>query len=131
MKNKYHVRGKTAYRASLALRAESAILGSGRGNLSTLEYHLPGILVSCVKEPVQSLVLGRVKLPQVEGPLLTREDPADEHDLHYVDEFELLAHHVLDTCLESGQLSRTTPGQALLLLGGEPRGKRRAYHGVI
>ena len=39
-------------------------------------------------------MLGRVELPQVEGPLLTREDPADEHDLDYVDEFELLGHHV-------------------------------------
>ena len=59
----------------------------------------------CVKEPVQSLVLGRVELPHVESPSLTREDPADEHDLDYVDEFELLVHHVLNTCLESGQLS--------------------------
>ena len=62
--------------------------------------------MSCVKEPVQSSVLGRVELPQVESPLLAREDPADEHDLDYVDEFELLVHHVLNTCLESGQLSR-------------------------
>ena len=59
----------------------------------------------CVKEPVQSSVLGRVELPQVESPLLAREDLADEHDLDYVDEFELLVHHVLNTCLESGQLS--------------------------
>ena len=64
----------------------------------------------------------RVELPQVELPLLAREDPADEHDLDHVDEFELLVHHVLNTCLESGQLFRTTPGQALLFPGGEPRG---------
>ena len=66
-------------------------------------------------------MLGRVKLPQAESPLLAREDPADEHDLDYVDEFELLARQVLDACLESGQLSRTTPRQALLFPGGEPR----------
>jgi hypothetical protein len=50
-------------------------------------------------------------------------------DLDYVDEFELLVHHVLNTRLESGQLSRTTPGQALLLLGGEPRGEARSELG--
>ena len=83
----------------------------------------------CIEEPVQSLVLGRVELPQVESLLLAREDPADEHDLDYVDEFDLLVHHVLNTCLESGQLSRTTPGQALLLPGGEPRGDARSELG--
>ena len=77
MKNKYPIRGKTAYRDGLALRAESTILGSGRGNLDTLEYHLPGILMSSVEEPVQSSVLGRVELPQVENPLLAQEDPAE------------------------------------------------------
>ena len=81
--------------------------------------------MSCVKEPVQSSALGRVELPQVESPLLSREDPANEHDLDHVDKFGLLVHHVLNTCLESGQLSRTTPGQALLLPGGEPRGDAR------
>ena len=126
MKNKYPIRGKAAYRAGLAVRAESAILDNGRGDLGALEQHPLGIFVSCVKEPVQSSVLRRVELPQVERPLLAREDPAVEHDLDYVDEFELLVHHVLNTCLESSQLSRTTPGQALLLLGGEPRGDARA-----
>ena len=86
--------------------------------------------MSCVEVPVQSSVLGRVELPQVESPLLAREDPADEHDLDYVDEFELLVHHVLNTCLESGQLSRTTPGQALLLPGGEPCGDARSELGA-
>ena len=96
MKNKYPVRGKTTYRVGLALRAESAILGSGRGNLGTLEKHRPDVLVCRVEELAQSLVLGRVELPQVEVPLLAREDPADEHDLDYIDQFELLAHQVLD-----------------------------------
>ena len=69
--------------------------------------------MSCVEEPVQSSVLRRDELPQGELPLLAREYPADEHNLDYVDKLELLVHHVLNTCLESGQLFRTTPGQAL------------------
>ena len=102
-------RKKTAYRESMTLRTESAILGSGCGSLSALEKHLPGIFVRCVEEPAQSLVLRRVELPQVESPLLTQEDQADEHNLDYVDKFELLVHQGLDACLESGQLSFFTP----------------------
>ena len=63
----------------------------------------------------------RVELPQIEGPLLTREDPVDEHNLDYVDKFELLVHQGLDACLESGQLSFFTPRQSRLFPGGEPR----------
>ena len=70
----------------------------------------------------QRLVLGRVELPQVEYSLLTRENPAEEHDLDHIDELDFLAHHVPDAGLESGQLYRRTPGQALLFLGSEPRG---------
>ena len=55
-----------------------------------LEQHLPGIFVRSVEEPAQGLVLCQIKLPQIEGPLLAREDPADEHDLDYVDELEFL-----------------------------------------
>ena len=51
----------------------------------------------------------RVELPQIEVPFLTRKDPADEHDLDYVDKLELLVHQGLDACLESGQLSFFTP----------------------
>ena len=60
--------------------------------------------MSHVEEPIQSSVLRRIELPQVELPLLAREYPADEHNLDYVNELELLVHHVLNTCLESGQL---------------------------
>ena len=63
----------------------------------------------CVKEPGQSLVLGRVKLPQVKSPSLTREDSAEEHDPNYGDKFNLLVNQVFDAGLESGQLSRITP----------------------
>ena len=75
-----------------------------------------------VEELSQRLVLGWVELPQIEYPLLTRENPAEEHDLDHVDELDFLAHHVLDAGLESGQLYRGTPGQALLFPRGEPRG---------
>mgnify|MGYP005837417147 CR=1 FL=1 len=63
----------------------------------------------CPEELAQSLVLGWVKLPQVERPLLTREDPADEHDLDYVDKLELPVYHILNAGLESGQLYQITP----------------------
>ena len=52
-------RKKTAYRMSVTLRTESAILGSGCGGLGALEKHLPGIFVRHVEEPAQSLVLHR------------------------------------------------------------------------
>ena len=45
MKNGYPVKGKTAYRMSVALRTESAILGSGCGGPGALEKHLPGIFI--------------------------------------------------------------------------------------
>ena len=57
--------------------------------------------MSRVEEPVQSSVLCRIELPQVEFPLLAREYPADEHNLDYVDKLELLARHTPDTFLES------------------------------
>ena len=103
---------------SVMLRIESAILGSGCGGLGALEKHLPGIFVHRVEEPAKSSVSRRVKLPQVESPLLTREDPADEHNLDYVDKFEIPVHQGLDACLESGQLSFFTPRQARLFPGG-------------
>ena len=53
--------------------------------------------MSRVEEPVQSSVMRQVEPPQGELPLLTREYPADEHNLDYVDELELLVHHVLYT----------------------------------
>ena len=84
------------------LRTESAILSSGCGSLGALEKHLPGIFVHRVEEPAQSLVPRRVELPQVESPLLAREDQVDEPNLDYVDKFELLVHQGLDACLESG-----------------------------
>ena len=75
-----------------------------------------------VIELSQRLVLGRVELPQIECPSLTWVDPAEEHDLDHVDELDFLARNVPDTGLESGQLYRGTPGQALLFPGGEPCG---------
>ena len=87
---------------SMTLRTESAILGSGCGGLGALEKHLPVIFIRRVEELAKSSVPRRVKLPQVESPLLAREDQADEHNLDYVDKFELLVHQGFDTSLESG-----------------------------
>ena len=92
MGNKCPVKGKIAYIASRMLRAESAIFGSGCGSLGALEQHLPDIFVRSVEEPAQSLVLRRIELPHIEVPLLARENPADEHDLDYIDKLELLVH---------------------------------------
>ena len=130
MKNKCPVKGKIAYLAGLMLRAESAIFGSRCGSLGALEQHLPGIFVCSVEEPAQGLVLCQIKLPQVEGPLLAREDLADEHDLDYVDELDLLVHNILDAGLESGQLFQITPCQALLFPGGEPCGDSKSEFGA-
>ena len=77
-------------------------------NLGALEKHLPGIFVRCVEEPGQSLVLGWVEFPQIKSPLLTREDPTEEHDLDYGDKFNLPVDQVLDAGLESGQLCLIT-----------------------
>ena len=85
------------------------ILGNGRVNLGALEKHLLGIFVRCVEEPGQSLVLGRVEFPQIKSPSLTQEDPAEEHDLDYSDEFNLPVYQIFDAGLKSGHLYRITP----------------------
>ena len=92
MENKRPVKDKITYLVSRMLRAESAIFGSGCGSFGALEQHPPGIFVCSIEEPTQGLVLCRIKLPQTEVPLLAREDPADKHDLDYVDKLELLVH---------------------------------------
>ena len=63
---------------------------------------LPKLRTSC-REPTQGLVLCRIELPQIEGPLLAGENPANEHDLDHVDKLKLLVHQYLETGLESGQ----------------------------
>ena len=92
MNNKRPVKDNITYLVSWTLRAESAIFGSGCGSLGALEQHLPDIFVRSVEEPAQGLVLRRIELPHVETPSLARENPADEHDLDYVDKLELLVH---------------------------------------
>ena len=86
----------------MALCAESAVLGKGRRYLGALEQHPPDVLVRCVIELSQRLVLGRIELPQIECPSLAQKDLADEHNLNHVDKFNFIVHHVLDTGLESG-----------------------------
>ena len=107
--NKCPIEDNKAYLAGRALGAESAVFRRGSGGFSALEQHPPGNLVRRVEEPAQGPVLCRIKLPQIEGPLLAGENPADEHDLDHVDKLELLVHQGLETGLESGQLLRTTP----------------------
>ena len=63
----------------------------------------------------------RVELPQIEVPFLTRKDPADKHDLDYVDKLEVLVHQGLDAFLQSGHLFFVAPRQAHLLPGRETR----------
>ena len=92
MENKRPLKDKIIYLVSRALRAESAIFGSGCGSFGALEQHLPDIFVCSVEEPAQGLVPRRIKLPHIEAPSLARENPADEHDLDYVDKLELLVH---------------------------------------
>ena len=50
-----------------------------------------------------------VELPQIKVPLLTQEDPMDEHNLDYIDELDWLAHQGLDACLQSGHLFFVAP----------------------
>ena len=88
----------------MALCAESTVLGKGRRYLGALGQHLPYILVCHVEELSQRQVLGQVELPQIEYPSLTREDPAEEHDLDHIHKLDFLAHHVFDALLESSQL---------------------------
>ena len=109
MKSKCPIKDNIAYLVGRALRAESAIFSCRCGGFSALEQHPPGSFVRRVEEPAQGPVLCRIKLPQIEGPLLAGENPADEHDLDHVNKLKLLVHQGLETGLESGQLFRTTP----------------------
>ena len=102
--NKCPIEDNKAYLAGRALGAESAVFRRGCRGFSALEQHPLGSFVHRVEEPAQGPVLCRIKLPQIEGPLLAGENPADEHDLDHVDKLKLLVHQGLETGLESGQL---------------------------
>ena len=79
------------------------ILGRGRWYLTGLEEHIPDVFVHRAEKLQQHLVLGLVELPQIASPALARKDPMEEHNLVHVDKLDLLAYHVLDTCLEPSQ----------------------------
>ena len=99
-----------------------AVLGCGRRYFGGLEQHLPCAFVRHVVELPERLVFGRDELPQIECSPLAGQNPANEHDLDHVDKLDVLVLHALDAVLESGQLCRFAPGQALLFPGGEPHG---------
>ena len=107
--NNCPIEDNEAYLTGRALGAESAILSRGHGGFSALEKHPPDGFIHRVEEPAQSPVLCRIKLPQIEGPLLAGEDPADEYDLDHIDKPKLLVHQGLKKGLESCQLLRTAP----------------------
>ena len=90
----------------LAFCIESAIFGYGWRDLVGLEEHLLDVFVRHAKKLLQHLVFGRVELPQIVSPSLTWKDPVDEHDLDHGDKIVLLAYHILDAGLKSGQLHR-------------------------
>ena len=94
------------YRIGWALCAESVIFGYVRWYLGGLEEHLPDVFVRHAEEFFQRLVFDQVELPQIANPSLTRKDPAEEHNLDYVDELDFLAYHIPDAGLKSGQLFR-------------------------
>ena len=83
--------------------AEPAIFGYGRWYLVGLEEHLPDVFVCRAEKLLQHLVFGRVELPYIVSPSLTRKDPTEEHNLDHVDELDFLTYHILDACLKSGQ----------------------------
>ena len=62
-----------------------------------------------VEELSQRLVFGRIELPHVECPSLTREDPTEENDLDHVDKLDLLAYHIFDTVVSSVGAPQANP----------------------
>ena len=86
------------------------ILGHRRRRLAGLKKHAPDVFVRHAEELLQRLVLGRVELPQIASPALTRKDPANEHNLDHVNKLDFLGYHVLDARLEPSQLVRGPPG---------------------
>ena len=78
----------------------SAVLGCLRLRLISLEKHLPDTFVRGAEEPLQGLVLGWIKLPQVASPALARKEPAKKHHLDHIDELDVLVHHGLDARLQ-------------------------------
>ena len=79
---------------------ESAVLGRGRRCFGALEQDLPCILERRAVELLKCLVFGWDELPQIKSPSLARKNSADEHDLDYIDELDVLVFHILDARME-------------------------------
>ena len=101
---------------------KSTVLGCGRRYFGGLEQRLPCIFVRHAVELSKRPVFGRDELPQIKCQPLARKNPANEHDLDYVDKLDVLVLHALNAVLESSQLCRFAPGLALLFPVGEPHG---------
>ena len=101
---------------------EPTVLGCGRRYFGGLDQRLPRAFVLHIVEPLKHLVFGRDELPQIECPPLARQNSANEHDLDHIDKLDVIVLHALDAVLESGQLFRFAPGQALLFPRGETMG---------
>ena len=91
-----------------------AVLGRRGRRLLAGEEHLPDVLMRSSEELLQSLVLGRIELPQIASPALARKDPAKKHHLDHIDKLDVLVYHAPDARLKRGQLVRRRPVQALL-----------------
>ena len=78
-------------------------------------------------------MLRRVELTQIKIPLLAREDPADEHNLDYINKPDWLVHQGLDASLQPGHLffvthERPVSFQDISRVGGPDRNSGAATH---
>ena len=81
---------------------KSTVLGCGRTYFGGLEQRLPCVFMRHAVEPPKRLVFGWDELPEIKCPPLAQKNPANEHDLDYVDKHDVLVLHALNAVLESG-----------------------------
>ena len=90
------------------------VLGRIRSHLVVLEKHLPDVFVRSAEEMQQSLVLGRIELPQMASLALAWKDPANKHHLDHINKLDILVNLAPDARLKRWKLVRQRPVQALL-----------------
>ena len=109
-----HLEIRKTYRTGGMGQVVPTVLGRLRPRLIGFEEHLPNAFVHNTEEMLQGLVLGRIELPQMASPALTRKDSAKKHNLDHADKLNVLVYHALDARLQHCQLVRRSPVQALL-----------------